>query len=948
MSGRSLIARPDPGFSLPAFERLAPAPPPELVAARIDAHTGPGDIVLDLHGRGGWVARSAVDRQRRAISIESSPLTRLLAEIVLRPPDIRHLDAAFQALAAAPRRESSLRMSISEPFATRCKGCGRMLVADEVIWAHPDAIDGEGDGHGGDGGDDAGDDGAETAEVVEARPIRISYRCAVCRDQLGGPEQRQADPDADDIRRATSSPDRTVRRTLRDRFPILEGGETLVDELLDLHTPRQLAGLAAILERIELDLRSAPVEASLRLALVHALLPASKLSRFPGRISTLRVANGRVRVPVRGQWRERSPWLAFEDGFRTVRGFVARLEGSASGPVAGRLGDDARSLVESGATVSLRVGTPTTFRSLATEGAEAGRTGARDRVRLIVSQPPLRPNPDRLAFAYYATSWALGREAASLLPLDALLATPPRVPWGWQVAALRRSLEAATPLLARDGRVAILTESGGTEALVAAVLAGVGAGYRLLTARLAEPGEDASGVVELAAPGAGGGPRTRANVRLPAEPGGLGDPDMVPGRGMFAPAERYDARPYSENEARRSIVETAASVLRARGEPARLERLLGEVLVGLDREGHLRRLVLASGGPATALAGEERADHGIDRRSGIAEPGDRRLGSSPLRPPTGPAPVAADAPVGRSAESAGLDAVERLTGLIRDELSRPDGRRLTEIEPGRFWLTSPTDIEAAAVPLADRLEWAVFSLLSNAGPLSEPEFFERIAALFAGPDLPDETLVRACLDSYRSRASTNDRIVTSEDLVRRSADHTELIAILVETGHRLGLAVHVGARQQDRFFGRRRLGELLSERERRVHLPLLARATAEVLDEIDCIWYVRNRLTMLWEVEWTAMLSEPILRRGTRIVTDDRTARIAVVVPERLELVRHKLDRSPVLRETIEQDNWRIMKANHLRRFAAAEPSSLAELEPYLGLDPDADRRGEQMALFGG
>jgi hypothetical protein len=948
MSGRSLIARPDPGFSLPAFERLAPAPPPELVSSRIDAHTGPGDIVLDLHGRGGWVARSAVDRQRRAISIESSPLTRLLAEIVLRPPDIRHLDAAFQALAAAPRRESSLRVSISEPFATRCKGCSRMLVADEVIWAHPDAIGEDGESRA-DRSDEGADDAAEAAEEGEARPIRISYRCAVCRDQLGGPEQRHADPDGDDLRRATSTPDRTVRRTLRDRFPILEGGETLVGELLDLHTPRQLAGLAAILERIELDLRSAPVEAALRLALVHALLPASKLNRFPGRMSTLRVANGRVRVPARGQWRERNPWLAFEDGFRTVRGFVARLEGSAGGPVAGRLGDDARSLVESGATVSLRVGTPTTFRSLAAEGAEAGRTGARDRVRLVVSQPPLRPNPDRLAFAYYATSWALGREAASLLPLDALLTTPPRVPWGWQVAALRRSLEAATPLLARDGRVAILTESGGTEALVAAVLAGVGAGYRLLTARLAEPGEDASGVVELAAPGAStGGPRTRANVRLPAEPGGRGDPDLVPGRGMFAPAERYDARPFSETEARRSIVETAASVLKARGEPARLERLLGEVLVGLDREGHLRRLVLASGGRMKAAGGDERGEGSGSTRAEPIDGGERYLGPPAVRPPSGPAPVTADAAVGRSAESAGLDAVERLAGLIRDELSRPDGRRLTEIEPDRFWLTSPSDLEAAAVPLADRLEWAVFSLLSNAGPLSEPEFFERIAALFAGPDLPDETLVRACLDSYRSRASTNDRIVTSEDLVRRSADHAELIAILVETGHRLGLAVHVGTRQQDRFVGRRRLGELLSERERRVHLPLLARASAEVLDEVDCIWYVRNRLTMLWEVEWTAMLSEPILRRGTRIVTDDRTARMAVIVPERIELVRHKLDRSPVLRETIEQDNWRIMKANHLRRFAAGEPTSLAELEPYLGLDPDADRRGEQMALFGG
>jgi hypothetical protein len=944
MSGRTLIARPEPGFSLPAFERLAPAPPPELVASRIEAHTGPGDIVLDLHGRGGWVARSAVDRQRRAISIESSPLTRLLAEIVLRPPDIRHLDAAFQALAAAPRRESSLRVSISEPFATRCKGCGRMLTVDEVIWSQP--FTGE-DGDNGQADDDAAD-GSESGdgEPVEARPTRISYRCVVCRDQLGGSEQRHADPDADDLERAMADPDPGARRTLRDRFPILEGGEILVGELLDLHTPRQLAGLAAIVDRIELDLRSAPVEAALRLALVHALLPASKLNRFPGRMSTLRVANGRVKLPLRGQWRERNPWLAFEDGFRTIRGFVARLEGSGGGPVAGRLGDDARALVESGATVSLRVGTPTTFRSLGAEGAEAGRTGARERIRLVVSQPPLRPNPDRLAFAYYATSWALGREAASLLPLDALLATPPRVPWGWQVAALRRSLEAAAPLLARDGRAAILTDSGGTEALVAAVLAGVGAGYRLSSARLADPGDDAAGVVEMVAPGATiGTARTRANVPLPIEAGGRGDPDMVPGRGMFAPPERFDARPYSEPEARRSIVETAVAVLRARGEPARLERLLGEVLVGLDREGHLRRLVLAAGGSSSVAVDEPpRSGRGApDPTGGVERLPDidtRRRSIGGLAP--------ADAAVGRSAEIAGLDAVERLTGLIRDELSRPDGRRLTEIEADRFWLTSRSDLDAAAVPLADRLEWAVFSLLSNAGPLSEPEFFERIAALFAGPDLPDETLVRACLESYRSRASTTDRIVTSEDLVRRSAEHSELVGILAETGHRLGLAVHIGIRQQDRRIGNRFLGDLLNERERRVHLPLLARGPAEVLGEIDCIWYVRNRLTILWEVEWTAMLSEPILRRGARIATDDRIARFALVAPERAELVRHKLDRSPVLREVIETDNWRIMKANQLRRFASSEATSLADLEPYVGLDPDAERRGEQLALFGG
>jgi hypothetical protein len=958
MTGRSLIARPDPGLALPAFERFAPPPPPELVASRIDAHTGPGDIVVDLHGRGGWVARAAVDRQRRAISIESTPLTRLLAEIVMRPPDIRHLDAAFQALAAAPRRESSLRVSITEPFATRCRSCGRSLIADEVVWGVPgDQADA--------GGPPAGAEADEPAdaalvETVVARPLRIGYRCVVCRDQQGGPEQRTVEPDAADLRRARSDPDPDARRVIRDRFPAIEGAEALVDELLDLHTGRQIAGLAAILERIETDLRAANVEAALRLSLVHALLPASRLNRYPSRALALRIANGHVRIPVGGQWRERNPWSAFEDGFRTVRGFVARLEGMAGGPVAARLGEDARSLVEGGATVSLRIGTPTVLRGLAHEAADAARSGARERVRLVVCQPPLRPSPDRLAFTYLATGWALGREAASLLPLDALSATPPRVPWGWQVAALRRSLEAVGPLLAHDGRAAILTESGGMEALVAAVLAGAGAGYRLLSARLAEPGEDAGGVVELVAPGAPlGSARSRANVSLPHETGGRGDPDIVPGRGIFAPPERFDARPFSEADARRTVVETAVAVLRARGEPARLERLIGEVLVGLDRDGHLRRLVLSpavpgtrrperTGGPAggavTGSPAAGSADASLAAGSGHAAPAHAARGPEPAAT----ARAATEASAARAAEVAGLDAVERLTGLIRDELSRPDARRLAEIEPDRFWLATPADIEAAAVPLADRVEWAVFSLLSNAGPLSEPEFFDRIAGLFAGPDLPDETLVRACLESYRSRASTGERIVTSEDLVRRSNEHSELIAILASVGHRLGLGVHIGARQQDRRAGRYLLGELIDERERRVHLPLLARAARDALEEVDCIWYVRNRLTMLWEVDWTAMLSEPILRRGARIQTDERVVRFVVVVPERVELIRHKLERSPILRETMEADNWRFLRADQLRRLAALDAITLADLEPYLGLDPDSDRRGEQLALFGG
>ncbi|HYX12339.1 MAG TPA: hypothetical protein VE817_10160, partial [Candidatus Acidoferrum sp.] len=587
MAGRDPLTRADPAISLPAFERLATPPPPEFVGAAIEGHTSPGDVVVDLHGRGGWVARAAVDRQRRAITLESNPLTRLLAEIVLRPPDVRHLDAAFQAIAAAPRQESSLKVSIGDLFATKCATCGRSSVADEFIWetgedassgptssgpeVDPSAVEDDAAGPVSDWSAHA------PPETLGPRGhvVRKHYRCPVCRDQLGGGEQRHAAVDDDDVTRASAAPARgQAWRLLHERFPTLDGHDVLVDQLLDLHTPRQLEGLHAILQRIDADLRSASVEAALRLSLLHALLPASRLNGFPGRIANLRIHAGRVRLPTGEQWRERNPWLAFEDGYRLVRGFVQRLEGSAHGPLPARFGDDVRSLGEGVASAVVRLGTPAAYRSLELEARDVvGSSTSRPRVRLVLGQPPQRPNQDRLSFAYLATSWLLGREAAALLPLESLFAGGGRAPWGWQAAALRRSLASVEPWLARDARVVLLLEAGGPEALVAAALGGIGAGYRLAAARLAEPGEEIGGIVELVPPGGtvAPGPRNRSNQALGHVSGGAGDPDLVPGRGLFAPPERFDARPYSPVEAARTVTETAVEILQARGEPARHE-----------------------------------------------------------------------------------------------------------------------------------------------------------------------------------------------------------------------------------------------------------------------------------------------------------------------------------------------------------------------------------------
>jgi hypothetical protein len=80
---------------------------------------------------------------------------------------------------------------------------------------------------------------------------------------------------------------------------------------------------------------------------------------------------------------------------------------------------------------------------------------------------------------------------------------------------------------------------------------------------------------------------------------------------------------------------------------------------------------------------------------------------------------------------------------------------------------------------------------------------------------------------------------------------------------------------------------------------------------------------------------------------DERLVRFLVVLPERAELVRHKIDRSPLLREAIEAGGWHIVKANHVRDWARREEVTLADLEPLLGLDPAAERTGDQLPLFG-
>ena len=905
----SSLLRPEPAPTLPPFDRLAPPAPLNLLAAQIETLTSPGDIVVDLHGRGAWVARASIHRLRRSWAFESNRLTRLLAELVLRPPDLRHLDAALQSLAAVVRQERPLKQSITALYGSRCATCDRAVTVEEFLW------DGE-----------------------AGAPIRKSYRCAYCRDQVGGGELRHASTNADDLRRAAEPVEgRDVAYAeLRARFPVIEGREELVDQLLGLYTPRALVALHAILRRIEGDLRASSVEAALRLAFLHTLLPASRLNGYPGRMAGLRIVGGRVRPPTSRQWRERDPWLLFEEGIRLVRGFVQRLE-VGPGDVHARLGDHPLALTDGSANIVLRTGAPDPGQPLLVPPVAMQVP----RVRLVLTQPPLRWGVEALSHAYLASALAIGRDAAAEVPLEPLLSgAAPRLTWSQTAAELRRSFSAVRPILAPDCQVVVVLDPGGPEGLVAAALAGVGAGLGLIDAHLSEDEEGVGGTLTFATSTVRPpGPRTRANVALPpvrARTGGDG--------------------PFQLAEVEQEVGEIAVELLRGRGEPARFERLLGQILVGLDGAGHLRRLV----GTRT-FGGADGGDDVEATEAPRAAPMPGTAAETPRGPRSGTfraraASAAQDAAwfggaahlpsSGGQRDASGPDQVGLLLDLVQGELRRPGRRRVVEIEPGQWWLATPHDIGQAALPLSDRVEWAVFSLLTTSGRLSEAGLYDRVAAMFRGPDAPDAALVRACLESYRSIASTADTLRTNDNLQARYAQHTAILADIVEYGHRLGLKVWVKRSEQAREVGGRPLGERLDEQERRAYLPLILHAPLEALENVDAMWYVRGRFTFLFEVEWTAMLGEPLLRRGAQIPQIEDLVRFLVIVPERTELVRYKLERSAVLREAVERANWYILKSNHLRRLVEEDGADLERLRPLFGLDPEIETAGEQLPLF--
>ena len=923
-----------PGLAL--LERYFPSPADNVLDAELASFAASGDTILDPWSGTGWTARRAVAHGMRVVAAEASPFAQMAAQAFLLAPEVAAVDAAFAQLALSRRVDIPLRQHIEELYASRCPVCNRPVVAEEFIWPR------DGDA-----------------------PGRKVYRCTACDISLGGADERVAAVDETDYAKLgleaprpqadepivepaadadedlppapvgligdplpveppllaplgepggpppppARAPDppvsipsgegpryaSTVRPTpvpslvgtdarqglayqqMRDRFPVLDERQDVVDEVLDLYTARNLYALQAIANKIDAEFHDQPLSAVFRLALAGCLLPASRLNGYPGRVASLRISGGHVRQPASRHHREVNVWRLFEAAYQDVRTALAAL-GRDRRPV--RFAADLDELGGMNAANLLWI---------RCRPAVVGQYLPPDSVDMVIGAPPPPESVDELSFEYLATSWLLGREAAETLRLEPLFGGGSARADGAEVTAYRHAMASAAGALKPGGWFCVLLEGDDPDRVLAMAMAAAGAELELVHAIPRESGRVGDGVA-LHFRRASAEDRLREAVRpkplrLGAEGGHLTYPELAG-----------------------AIERAAVALLRDRGEPAGLARIACAVLIEMERAGLLRRLV-----QARPMEEDE---------AGAAPPGDELAGRVERG---GPALLAV---------------------LLREELWRDDHPSLARVGDAQrpaWWLREPTLAEGT---LADRVEWATFSLLTTAGRLDETGFLDRIYALFPGTASPDEELVRACLGAYAA-VDDGGQLRSEEDLATRIADHTRVLATVVEFGHRLGLRTWVSRREQERPWQGATLGDLLREDERRTYLPLVIRAPADVLGAVDGLWYVRNRSSYLFEVEWTAMIGEAVLRRGSQIPTSEQQARFLVVPAERTELLRLKLARSPWLRAEIERQNWHVLKWPHLEALVGREGARIEWLEPMIGLDPLVERGGKQLTMFG-
>lgn len=669
--------------------------------------------------------------------------------------------------------------------------------------------------------------------------------------------------------------------TLLDRLSASDGVlHALGERLLDLYTARSIYAFFTIQNTLEMVVSDGAAQEVLMLALLHALQRGMK-QYSDGRAQH---RSGLLHAPAPAARQQ-----AAEATFVETNCWFAFADACAEQRM--------RLERESSSSAHLRAGSFARAPSATGAATASVRTASPRRVaadlgdnsvHLILTAPPLIDWGDMLQLSYLWTGWVLGKDEARRFSPDYLLHPRRANDWAYLYTVMEKNLAAMAGVLAPAGKLIMCMPLSGLGNVNVICLAAAAAGLQV--ENVAYQPHSAEGLRRPLALGAVPGycymrfVRGAAAAGLPATMDGLLE------------------------AARRESIAAAQAVLAARAESAAYIWLHLAALQRLSTTGILARLAAL---PAEQVASWDRLRH---VQAAIGQSGGP-LSFVPWTTQPEPPPAEEE-----TVEDDSLPALARQRG---------------------WWRLSD---DSAATQLSDRVEWAVYTVLSTA-PLSSMQAINRVVyALFPGLCTPDPGLIDICVQSYAAPASPIHWQLRPDDaLAQRSAEHTAMITLLARLGRRLGFDVWIGPVDLHNRQSGPALAGLLTAAERYVSAEDILPEAGEHSRMLDVIWYRKRRASHLFEIEWTAMLGEGVLQRAQGV---DGVRSYMVVPGARAGLIEAKMERLPLLRRRFVEDGWAFLRFESLRELAGAAATTAADLDFACGLQKRTTQEGQQLALW--
>ena len=226
----------------------------------------------------------------------------------------------------------------------------------------------------------------------------------------------------------------------------------------------------------------------------------------------------------------------------------------------------------------------------------------------------------------------------------------------------------------------------------------------------------------------------------------------------------------------------------------------------------------------------------------------------------------------------------------------------------KWWFRDPTSIPYLKfIPLADRVETAVVDVLRRKVKVSFDDILQEIFIKFPNALTPETQKINEVLSEYANKTS-DGKWILKPSVKFRESQHSEMIFYLGILGKKAGFDVWIGQKEQGDTFKERKLSELCTKRE-----PVFQNVGYQNMHrvkQIDVIWHKRGRIYYEFEVENTTAVTEAIVRGSN--ISDEEVKRF-IVIPEERESLLYKKVEEPILKESVEKNNWKFISYKDLQ-----------------------------------